>query len=91
MRTLNYFAEPLTRFSDVLIMPLPSYITRDFATMEPHILPAIDVWPRDMILYLTYDGEGDEPVQGGVPGPGHLALVLTRVPGPGVPDHQGEL
>ena len=40
---------------------------------------------------LTYDGEGDEPVQGGVPGPGHLALVLTRVPGPGVPDHQGEL
>ena len=40
---------------------------------------------------LTYDGEGDELVQGGVSGPGDLALVLTRVPGPRVLDDQEEL
>lgn len=40
---------------------------------------------------LTYDGEVDESVKGGVSGSWHLALVLTRVSGPHISDDQGEL
>ena len=44
-----------------------------------------------MLVGLTDDGEVDAPVEGAVPGPGHLALVLAAVPRRHVADHQQEL
>ena len=40
---------------------------------------------------LTDDGEVDALVEGAVPGPGHLALVLAAVPRRHVADHEQEL
>ena len=44
-----------------------------------------------VLVRLTDDGEVDAPVEGAVPGPGHLALVLAAVPRRHVADHQQEL
>ena len=44
-----------------------------------------------VLVGLTDDGEVDAPVEGAVPGSGHLALVLAAVPRRHVADHQQEL
>ena len=44
-----------------------------------------------VVVGLTDDGEVDALVEGAVPGPGHLALVLAAVPRRHVADHEQEL